>query len=139
RIDNRINSINEIRTDRFLKLLEKFEDFLDRISARADVLETEGKNVSSIRSAITSAESAIAASRSATEEQAKKIYEIVITTEGNLGNDVNASVRARQNDLKTVEETVKKAHEVVKKALSALKLIDVSSNGAATTTTSVNN
>lgn len=136
RIDERINSINEVRTNRFLKLLEKFEDFLDRISARADLLEKEGKNVSSVRTAVSDAESAITASRSAIEEQAKKIYKIVITTEGNLGNDVSASVKARQNDLKTVGETVRKAHEAIRKALSALKLIGVPSGGVTATTTS---
>ena len=123
RIADRVNSINEIRTDRFLKLLEKFEDFLDRISAQADALEKEGKDITGVRTAVAEAESAINASRAAVEAQAEKIYEIIITTEGNLGNSVSAAIRARQDDLKTVEETVKKAHETVRKALITLKSI----------------
>lgn len=123
RLDERVNKINEIRTDRFLNLLSKFEDFLDRISARADALEKEGKDISGVRSAVTAAENAISESRAAIEAQAGKIYKIIITTEGNLGSDVSAAVKARQNDLKTIGETVKEAHDAVKKALAALKLI----------------
>lgn len=139
RIDDRIDSVNELRTNSLIKILQKFEDFLDRISAQADNLEKEGKNVASVRTAVTSAESAIAASRAAVEAQAGKVYTITITTEGDLRNNVGAVVVAMQSDLKNVRETVKLAHEAVRKALSALKLIiGASFSGSSSAATSTN-
>lgn len=132
-IDGKLEKINEERTSSFLINLDKMDSTLGKITARMEGAKAEGKDVSSVSQAVDSAKVAITSSRSAVEVQAAKVYKITVSTENNLKTDVGESVKGLQNDLNQVRETVKTAHESVKKAAVLLGQI----LGASVSSTSV--
>ena len=132
KIDQRLDERNEKTLNHFSNVLEKLEEILGRISSRTDKAEANGKDVSSVRTLITEAESAIAASRSAIAAQSGRTYPITFTgvsttststPETNLRADVGKARQALHNDLVKVRETVFAAREAVKKAAVALAQI----------------
>ncbi|MEW5805116.1 MAG: hypothetical protein AB1721_00065 [Patescibacteria group bacterium] len=123
RIDQRIDELNQRMTNHFLAVLEKLETVLERIGSRADKAEANGLDVSAVRSAITEAEQAIAAARTAVAEQSGKTYLINITDEENLKADVGQARQALAEDLKAVREVIKSAHDAVRRAAVALAQI----------------
>lgn len=121
RIDQRIDALNDKMMQHFSTVLDKLEEMLIRISERADKMATErGLDVSSVRSAIDNANTAIASARSAIEVQSGKTYSINITTESFLKTDVGKARQALGADLAKVKDVVKTAHSAVRDAAVAL-------------------
>lgn len=121
RIDQRIDALNDKMMRHFSSVLVKLEEMLVRISERADRVSIErGLDVSSVRSAIDKANTAIASARSAIEVQSGNIYTIKITTESALKIDVGKARQALNTDLAKVRDAVKAAHLTVKDAAVVL-------------------
>lgn len=148
RLHENISALNERMTNHFLAVLEKLEKVLDNIASRADKAEAHNLDVGTVRTAITEAENAIAAARSAVEAQAGKVYTFNIpvtatatTTEQNLKPAVGEARRALHADLTAVREKVKAAQAAVRKAATTLAQIPrvdetkVDDDDNATTTT----
>lgn len=124
RVDRQVDALNARLLNHFSELLNRLEDVLARIGNRADELENNGADVSSIREAISRAENVINLARSAIEEQTGKTYEILVTDEATLKNAVQRIKQAAHNDLSEVRNLVKSAFEAVKNAANKLKEIN---------------
>ncbi len=123
RINLGLEKLNDRLVTHYSLVLDKLEKVLVRIAVRADRAESKGLDVSTVRSAITDAQTAIAGSRDAIVVQAGKVYTIAISSEQNLRADVGKTRQALHNDLKAVRLTVKAAHEAVRGAATALAQI----------------
>ena len=120
RIDNRLDVLNEKTTNHFSEALERLEKVLGNISSRVDKAAISGIDISAVETAIADAQSSISASRLAIEAQAGKTYQITITNEAGLRQDVGKTRQALHADLVKTRETVFSAREAVKKAAMAL-------------------
>jgi len=138
KLDKHFEEIGNRMIDHFTKILDKFEDVLGKIDDRADKAETNGKDVSSVRTAIDEAHKLIQTARGLITAQAGKTYPINITTEDKLGPAVSSSRNALHNDLQKIRDAAHAARKGVGDAVRALSAIqgvdDESSNTAATTT-----
>ena len=139
RIYNQINELNKRRLDHFSAVLEKLEKVLDRISGRSAKAEANGRDISAVKIAITEATNAIALSRTAIQNQAGKVYALIISTstvaitntstssiantESVLKIDVGEIRKALHRDLDSVQKTVKTAQEAIRKAATTLAKI----------------
>jgi hypothetical protein len=107
-------------TKHFSDVLSKLDDILGRISSRTDKAETNGRDVSAVKTAIADAKTAIAAARSAIEVQSKKTYDMTISAEDALRRDVSKAREALRNDLVKVREAVFAARDAAHKAATTL-------------------
>ncbi|MEK7149355.1 MAG: hypothetical protein AAB796_03065, partial [Patescibacteria group bacterium] len=96
---------------------------MEKISVRVEKATEKGLDVSTVRTAITAADAAIAASKTATAAQTTKTYTIVVTDEATLRQNVGVARQALQADLKAVEQTVKNAREAVHSVATTLAKI----------------
>ena len=123
KINEQLQALNERRMKHFTEVLEKIEKVLVKIISRADKAEDRGLDVSAVRTALDSANAAIATSRSAIEAQSTKVYTITVNTEETLRMDVGKVRQQLEKDIASVRETVKSAHEEAKKAAVTLAQI----------------
>lgn len=92
--------------------------------SRADKAEAAGRDVSTVRTAVSGAEAAIASARDTTvAAQAAKTYAIEVTTEETLRAAVEAAREALRADLTTVRESVKETHTALRVAATTLAQI----------------
>ena len=120
RIDRQIDALNERLLKHFTGVLNKIEGILSRISDRADRAESNGSDVSSVRSAITATQDKISAARTAIINQTGKTYTIEVTGEERLKVDVGLVRQALHSDLTRVREVVKAARAAARDAATAL-------------------
>lgn len=128
RIDNRISTINENRTNRFAEALEKLNLILDRIINKTNSLESEGVDVTELNNSIVIAQSALNNAEDAVEGQAGKEYVIEIDTESTLGSVVSSTVRDIKNDLRIVHQAVVDARTSIRKTVGQLRATMKSGN-----------
>jgi len=136
RIEEKLNQINKRRTDHFLKVLGRIREILAKITARTDRAEAKGKNVARVRTAIAAAETAIRTAETAVKAQAEKVYEVTVKNETTARNDVGATLKTLQEDLRGVWRVVQDARKAVVAALRALVAMGGSEGGTATPTPS---
>ncbi|MBI5306422.1 hypothetical protein HZB04_02470 [Candidatus Wolfebacteria bacterium] len=138
KINNEIAKINENRMNHFSEALNKLEKVLANIGSRADKAESNGRDISAVKTAITGANSAIAESRTAISAQSGKTYVIAVNTEETLRQDVGKTRQELQVDLDKVRDTVEKAKQAVHNAAVILaqipKVDERQINSTATTT-----
>jgi methyl-accepting chemotaxis protein len=124
RIYERINALNERMTNHYLDVLDHLEKVLERIESRTAKAKLNGRDVSSVETAIEKARQAINNAREAVKAQAEKVYQPPqITTEENLKLDVGKLRKQLHDDLKAVEKLVKDARDAVRQAAVALAQI----------------
>lgn len=123
KINEEIVRVNESRMNHFAEVLNKIEKALANVGSRADKAEANGRDVSSVRSAINEAQAVISESRTAVANQLGKVYTITVSSESALKQDVGKTRQELQTDLKAVNNTIKKAHDAVRKAAVALAQI----------------
>jgi DNA repair exonuclease SbcCD ATPase subunit len=133
KVDNQLRELNENRIKHFTAVLEKLEDILARVVARADKAETNGGDVSNVKTAVKTAEDAIAVARLVIETQAGKIYSVTVNTEDTLKKDVGQARQVLHSDLTKVKDSVSIAREATQKAIQSLK--DVPAIPASATST----
>lgn len=132
RIEEKLAKINERRTGHFLKVLARLREILAKIQSRSDRAEANGKNVSSVDTAIGAAETALDAAEVAVNAQADKVYELTVDDETTARNDVGGFMKKLQEDLRVIRDFVHKARTAVFDALRALTRIVGSDGGTAT-------
>ncbi len=123
RIADQIGMVNEKVTAQMTVAVDKLEDMLARIEARADVATAAGMDTIAADMVAGAAREAIAAARTAIKEQTAKIYEISFDSEGTLGADVSRVRRQLADDLKAVRGKVAAAQEAVRNVLLALQSV----------------
>ena len=120
KIDKFLDALNERMMKHFTNVLEKLEDVLVKINDRADKVEGNGMDVSSVRTAIETAHQAISMARTAIETQTGKTHTITITTEEGLKTEIGKARQALHDEIRLVFEKVKLAKEAVHNAARAL-------------------
>ena len=123
RADKRLEEIANTEINGFTRVLDNLDKVLEKIDSRADKAEANGKNVSSVRTAITNAENLLKTARDLVTAQASKTYPINVTTEQKLGEAVSAARLALHADLKKVRDAIQKARKAVTDANSGLRAI----------------
>ena len=123
RADKRLEEIANTEINGFTRVLDNLDKVLEKIDSRADKAEANGKNVSSVRTAITNAENLLKTARDLVTAQASKTYPINVTTEQKLGEAVSAARLALHADLKKVRDAIQKARKAVTDANSVLRAI----------------
>ena len=116
KIDEQIAALNERMFNHFSKVLDQMETVLTNISTRADRAETRGVDTTGTRGAIEDAYAAIEVSRAAIEAQFDKVYTIEIGSEETLKADVGEVRRMLHEDLESIRNTVKEAHDAIRSA-----------------------
>jgi prefoldin subunit 5 len=110
-LDERIASQNQ-------KWVEHWNNVLGRLTELVVKIE---KDISSVTTAVSQANAAIATAQSAVTIQAGKTYIIDITTEDNLGQAVRTTIAQFHSDVKAVIETIRSARLAVQDAFQALR------------------
>lgn len=135
RVQSKISDINTRRTDHFLKVLERLSTILDKIQSRTEKAKAEGKNVTSIESAIASARTAISSAESTVNTQKAKTYQITVTDDTTARNDVGATAKQLESDIRAVQDTVQVARQAVQNVFQQIKTIVGSGAGTIPSTT----
>lgn len=123
RVQTKIGDINTRRTEHFLNVLERLSTILDKIQSRTEKAKAEGKNVSTIETAIASAQTAISSAESAVNTQKVKTYEITVTDDTTARNDVGATTKKLQEDLRAVQDMVAAARSAVQNVFKEIKTV----------------
>jgi len=123
RVADQTGLVNEKVTAQMTAAVDKLEEILARIETRADEATAAGKDTVAADTVAGAAREAIAAARTAIEEQAAKIYEISFESEGTLRTDVGEVRRQMASDLKSTRQEVVAAREAVRNVLLALKSV----------------
>lgn len=118
-----INALNERLTKHYLAVLEQVEKVLANVEGRADKAAANGLEVGTARTAVTIAESAIAAARTAVQAQAAKVYAVTVNASSTVKSDVQAVRQALHTDLAAVQQVVVAARDAVHQAAVTLAQI----------------
>lgn len=122
-ISNLIASVNQKRTTIMANHLNRIEWVLEKLKIKTQTAKDDGKNVSSVETAIVSAETTIKSSRDKIAAQAVKQYNINISNEDALGTAVASTRQTFQADLKVVNDSVIAARKAVSTAIETLAKI----------------
>jgi hypothetical protein len=123
RIDQNITALNAKTTTHYTNVLHQIAGVLSRVGSRTDKAQVNGKDVTAVRTAVSSAQSAITTARAAVVVQTGKTYALNITTDATLKNNIGVARKALRADLKSVENLVKVARESVRQAATTLAQI----------------
>jgi predicted phage tail protein len=139
RIDRNLGNLNARMTAHYANVLDQIDAVLVRIVGRTDKAQQDGKDVVSVRAAITSAQGAIAAARAAVTAQTGKTYALNITAEASLRSDVGVARKALHDDLMKTLALVKDAREAVRKVAVALAQVPGEKGSGPTSTPTTTN
>lgn len=120
RLNTNCQNINEKRTDKMSTMLAKLSSILTNVSNKTASAAADGKDTSSVETAITEAQTAISNAQTLVTEQAGATCEITITDEDSLKTDVGETISGLQENLKTVYESVITARQKVGAAIKTL-------------------
>src|SRR5258706_3285985 len=123
KLNVRCQEINKKRTDRMTEMLTKLSSILENITNRAATAKTNGKDTSSVDTAVATAQTAITTAQTAVAAQAAKECVITINSEKTLRTDLGATISAMEKDLKAAYDTVISARKAVGDAVKALALV----------------
>lgn len=118
RIDNKLSTVNNNRTNQMTQNAEKLSNILDDIKEKASTAKENGKNTNTVDTAITKAETAIQNAKTAVQTQASKEYVITITATGSgqLKSSIGATTKQLQADLSTSHKLLVAAKQAVQQA-----------------------
>lgn len=122
-IQERMTKLNTTRTDAQTRHLTKMSEIIERVTEKTEEQKVGGKDVTSVLTAITAAESAIATAQEAVTTQAGQVYVVTISTESNLKSDVQTVSQTLAADLKAVQDAVGAARKAIRTAIHALEAI----------------
>jgi DNA repair exonuclease SbcCD ATPase subunit len=122
-VDARLADRNAHWVEHWTNVLTRHSELLDKIQTKATELEGQGKDITSVTSAIAAARSAITTAQAKVTEQAGKTYTIPVTTEATLGANVSATVKQMQADVKSVINLIEAVRKATQAAISALKTV----------------
>lgn len=113
KLGTRLSTVKDKWVDHWNNVLTRLESILVKVEERDDAGD--------VTEEIASARTAIAAAQTSINELAAKTYEIEITDEEGLGDDVSSAVATLKDDLSEVRTNMKAAHDAVTAVISALK------------------
>jgi uncharacterized coiled-coil DUF342 family protein len=124
RVNNRICQLNQSRTAVMNQHLDTMEQILKRVETKAGELKSQGKDISSIESAIADARNKISEARAAVENQSGRVCTINITGDQiKLGQEVQTAVRDFGGELSAVHQKIKDARTAVAGAIQKLAIV----------------
>lgn len=123
RIYQELNKLNERAMNHFVDVLNRLEKTLGKIKDRTAKAETNGRDVAAVKTAISNAEQAITASRTAVEVQSKKTYDFTFDSEETLRLNIGKARQQLRDDISAVRKIVFDARDAVRKAAVALAQI----------------
>lgn len=123
RIDDALNNINERITNHLLSALEKMEAVLVRVEEAAAKAADEGKDVSAVLTAVSSARTAIVVATEAVKIQVSMDYTVAVTEESAAKEAVAAMREKLRADLAAVRATVLRVQPLVREALGVLTTV----------------
>lgn len=132
RIFNRIHGVNETLTLNYLRYLDRLDAALNKLASRAEKIKADGKDVSSVESAIDEARQFIAQLRDQVTAQRQKTYTLDIQSREEIKAAFQGALRAMQNDDRRLRNELRAAKERVQDVYRALAAI--AGVGAATST-----
>lgn len=118
-INTNLNAVNTRRTTQMQTSLDKISQVLAKLKTWVAQQETAGKDVSSLKSAITSTETAWAEAGGAVKAQAAKDYTIVVNTESTVKADAQTARDSLHGDLKAVHDKIVNVRQTLASALAA--------------------
>lgn len=127
KINTKIDDLNRKFTGKFVEALDKLSAILSRLSDKADAAKTSGKDTLAVEKAITSAQNAIDAAKTAVLAQAGKTYVLQVSSDSTLKLTVGASVSQFERDILTVRKLVIDAKQAVMNVVTELAKIGVGS------------
>lgn len=107
RIDIKLNSVNKKHTDRFLEIVNKLQEFLDKMSQD----KTEPKQLTDIKLA----QDAVDLAKTSVEDQAAKVYAIEIVSETTLRANAGKTTSQLRKDLVATHKLVVDAKQALMK------------------------
>lgn len=122
-IFEQLNEIKDRRVDNFSKAVDQLESVAGNILSRAEKASANGKDISSVTSAIEAAEKAVSETKSLIEKEAGKTYSVSVGSEATLRSDMTKAREELRSDLEKIQESVKTARDAVQKAAVTLAQI----------------
>lgn len=122
-IDSRISEMNKKRTDMMSEKITRMTSILEKISAKATTLKTEGKSTTTLEADILAATTAIDTAKTAVTDQAAKDYVMNVTTDAALKTGAKTLVTTFITDIKATMEKVTLAQKAVAKAARGAGLL----------------
>ena len=120
-ISDKITEMNVKATDRLSILLGNIDKILAVIKDKTDQISTNNdKDTTTVKTKISAATDLIVKAKADIEAQAGKTYTINVTDESTLRANVKATRDEFQSDIKSVQASVKDAHEAVRASAQAL-------------------
>ena len=119
KLSDRFDNLNKKWTDHFTQTLDHYNAILLKIQERADIAETNGKDVSAANVAIQSAKTAISTAQTAVTAQAVKTYTLdasVVTT-----TDTTDTTVGQDELVKRLRTAFQELHKTVFNDLKALR------------------
>lgn len=123
-IDDSLSKRNEKWINHWADVISRLNESLAKIQTKTTELSTEGKDVTSVNTAIARAQSSIAEAQANINAQASKTYTIEINSENTLGRDVSGVISQFKTDISKVLQSIKSAKTAVKEAFEALRSIN---------------
>lgn len=123
RINEKCQNINEKRTDSMSKMLEKMSSILENVGNRTSSASANGKDTSSVDTAIAAAHTTITDAQSAVAVQAGTKCVVTVNSETTAKNDVGTAISGLEKNLKIVFDKVIAAKRSVGAAIKALGLV----------------
>lgn len=123
KLNTNCQDINSKRTDKMTAMLEKLSVILTNVTNREASASAAGKDVTTVDTAVTAAQAAIADAQNAVAGQAGTLCTITITSETNLKTDVGKIISSMQSSLQSVYTKVLAAKQAVSSAIRALALV----------------
>ncbi len=120
KIYNNVSLLNERLTKHYDDVLNNLEVILGKIENRANIAKDNGRDITAVEVAITTAKNAILTGRTAISAQREKIYSIEARSDDTLKNDTGIIRQSFHNDLKKIFQFVSAARKATQDA--AIKL-----------------
>lgn len=112
-IVNTIQKLNAKMTETLNDKIDKLENVLVSIDSRISKAEDKDIDVTNVKLEVLKAKESIDKARVIVAEQAKKVYEVNITSEANLKTDMKTLRDTFVKDIKTVRDSVKSVDQRV--------------------------
>lgn len=136
KIDSRIASTNTNLTNKMTEALTRLNKIMEKLAKRAQILKTEGKDITLYEAAASKAQAAITSAITAVSTQAAKTYTITLTTDSLLKTNVGSTVSLFRTDISATHKLVIDAKQAVMKTATELaKLKEGNKNASNSATT----
>ncbi|MBA3724390.1 MAG: hypothetical protein H0W89_05910 [Candidatus Levybacteria bacterium] len=124
RIDTKLVSINDKRTESMADSLTRLKEILNRLINKTNEAKAAGADTTATETAINNAKTSITAAETAIATQKNKTYTATVGDEASLGKSFSATYKLLKADLGKTKETLKASKDAVKNVATALKAVE---------------